>query len=67
MEFVHLFHTLRSNPAQEHALRQAGQRTALHYAWPQIIHRLLLPRLQLMAQAFLPPALRQARQQVYAA
>lgn len=67
MEFVHLFHALRSNPAQEHALRQAGQRTALHYAWPQIIHRLLLPRLQLMAQASMPSAPRQARQQVSAA
>jgi glycosyltransferase involved in cell wall biosynthesis len=50
-EFVNLFGTLRTNPARERALRQAGQRTAQHYAWPQIIEQILLPRLQLLAQA----------------
>jgi glycosyltransferase involved in cell wall biosynthesis len=49
-EFVNLFGTLRTNPARERALRQAGQRTAQHYAWPQIIEQILLPRLQLLAQ-----------------
>jgi glycosyltransferase involved in cell wall biosynthesis len=48
LEFVGLFGALRANPSQERALRQAAQRTAQHYAWPQMIHRILLPRLQLL-------------------
>jgi glycosyltransferase involved in cell wall biosynthesis len=49
-EFVNLFGALRAHPTQERALRQAGQRTAQHYAWPQIIQQILLPRLQLLAR-----------------
>jgi glycosyltransferase involved in cell wall biosynthesis len=48
-EFVGLFGALRANPARERALRQAGQRTARRYAWSQIVHQILLPRLQLLA------------------
>jgi glycosyltransferase involved in cell wall biosynthesis len=48
-EFVGLFGALRANPSQERALRRSGQLTARRYAWPQIIHWLLLPRLQLLA------------------
>jgi glycosyltransferase involved in cell wall biosynthesis len=47
-EFVGLFGALRANPVRERALRQAGQRTARRYAWSQIIHQILLPRLQLL-------------------
>src|SRR4030095_4685308 len=49
-EFVNLFGALWAHPAQERALRQAGQCTAQHYAWPQIIQQILLPRLQLLAR-----------------
>ena len=46
-EFVHLFRLLRADPSHERALRQAGQVTAKLYAWPRIVHRLLVPRLGL--------------------
>lgn len=47
-EFVGLFGALRANPAQTHALRQTAQVTARCYAWPQIITKLLLPRLRVL-------------------
>jgi glycosyltransferase involved in cell wall biosynthesis len=47
-EFVNLFGALRANPAHERAIRQAGRTTAKHYVWPQIIQRILLPRLHLL-------------------
>ncbi len=65
LEFVGLFETLRANPPQERALRQAGQWTAQHYAWPQVIHRILLPRLQLLTPGRGP--IGTARRQTYAA
>jgi glycosyltransferase involved in cell wall biosynthesis len=48
-EFVGLFAALRANPALERAIRRAGCATAKHYIWPQIIQRILLPRLSLFA------------------
>jgi hypothetical protein len=48
-EFLDLFGTLRLNPAIERALRRAGRATAQHYTWSKIVHRLLLPRLHLIA------------------
>jgi hypothetical protein len=48
-EFLDLFGTLRLNPAMERALRRAARATAQHYTWSRIIHRILLPRLHLMA------------------
>ena len=48
-EFLDLFDTLRLNPIMERALRRAGRVTAQHYTWSQIMHRILLPRLHLMA------------------
>src|SRR5262249_25536379 len=47
-EFIELFGTLRTNPAQERAIRRAGRVTAQHYLWPQIVGRILLPRLRLL-------------------
>jgi glycosyltransferase involved in cell wall biosynthesis len=44
-EFVSLFRELHANPAQEWALRRAGQATARRYTWPHIVQRILLPRL----------------------
>jgi glycosyltransferase involved in cell wall biosynthesis len=46
-EFIGLFAGLRGNQAREQALRQAGCLTARLYAWPQILQRILLPRLRL--------------------
>ena len=48
-EFVSLFRELHANPAQERALRRAGQATARCYAWPHIVQRILLPRLRHVA------------------
>jgi glycosyltransferase involved in cell wall biosynthesis len=46
-EFVHVFHRLRANPADEAALRVGGRRTAALFAWPEIVRRHLLPSLDL--------------------
>lgn len=48
-EFLDLFGMLRFNPTMERALRRAGRVTAQHYTWSQIMHRILLPRLHLIA------------------
>jgi hypothetical protein len=48
-EFLDLFETLRVNPTLERALRRAGRVTAQHYAWSQIMRRILFPRLRLFA------------------
>jgi hypothetical protein len=47
-EFVTLFRELRANPARDRALRRAGRATAEQFSWPQIVRRVLLPRLHLM-------------------
>jgi glycosyltransferase involved in cell wall biosynthesis len=47
LEFLGLFAALRAQPAQERALRRAGRLTARHYGWPQVLQRILLPRLAL--------------------
>ncbi len=46
-EFVGLYTRLRLNPLEAEAIRRAGRATARRYAWPEIIRRLLLPRIQL--------------------
>jgi glycosyltransferase involved in cell wall biosynthesis len=46
-EFLGLFAALRADPRRQRALRRAGRLTAQRYAWPQILHRNLLPRLGL--------------------
>jgi glycosyltransferase involved in cell wall biosynthesis/ribosome-associated translation inhibitor RaiA len=48
-EFLDLFGALRGNPPQERAVRRAGRATAQQYTWSQIMHRILLPRLRLIA------------------
>lgn len=48
-EFVTLFRELRADPAHERAIRQEGRLTAKRYVWPEILRRILLPRLQLLA------------------
>lgn len=48
-EFVGVIRRLRENPDEERAIRRAGRLTARQYAWPEIIERCLMPRLQLLA------------------
>ena len=47
-EFVGLFQRLKARPAQAESIRRAGRATAKQYAWPEIIERLFLPRLDLL-------------------
>jgi hypothetical protein len=46
-EFIGLFRRLRAKPAEEEALRRAGQRTSRAYAWAEVLRRNLLPTLEL--------------------
>jgi len=46
-EFLSLFDQLRAHPRQMRALRRAGRDTARRFAWPAIIERVLLPRLNI--------------------
>jgi glycosyltransferase involved in cell wall biosynthesis len=45
-EFVNLFHELQREPRRERGLRKTGRTTAKHYAWPNIVNEVLLPRLR---------------------
>jgi glycosyltransferase involved in cell wall biosynthesis len=51
-EFVDLFRRLRADPALDSSIRRAGRVTARQYAWPEILERVLFPRLRAMP----PPA-----------
>ena len=46
-EFMSLYRRLRANPCEARSLRRAGQSTARRYAWPEIVGRVLLPRVDL--------------------
>lgn len=46
-EFIGLYEPLRRNPERERAIRRAGQITARHYAWREVVQGVLLPRLAL--------------------
>jgi glycosyltransferase involved in cell wall biosynthesis len=46
-EFIGLYQRLRSNPEDEQRLRKLGRSTARHFAWPEVIQRVLLPRVEL--------------------
>jgi glycosyltransferase involved in cell wall biosynthesis len=47
-EFVGLLRRLRADPAQARSIRRAGRATAKHYAWPEVIERVLLPQIDLL-------------------
>ena len=49
-EFVALLETLRDDSVKERASRRAARATARGYAWPEIIARNLLPRLEVSAR-----------------
>jgi glycosyltransferase involved in cell wall biosynthesis len=63
-EFLDLFGTLRVNPSLERALRRAGRTTAQQYTWPQIMHRILLPRLGLIAGSAVSSSLKAIERQL---
>jgi hypothetical protein len=46
-EFLGLFRGLISSPGKAAALRRAGRWTARRFAWPEVIQRVLLPRVEL--------------------
>lgn len=48
LEFVGLFRRLRNDPGEEASLRREGRATARAYAWPEVIRRQVLPRLDLL-------------------
>ena len=42
-----MFGRLRKHPERMRAMRQAGQATARRFLWPEVVQRVLLPRLAL--------------------
>ena len=44
-EFLRLFGAIHTQARWERTLRRTARSMARHYAWPQIIRHLLLPRL----------------------
>ena len=46
-EFLSMFSRLRTHPREAQALRRAGRRTARRFAWPEIVQRVLMPRVEL--------------------
>lgn len=50
MGIVALFRELRADPLRDRALRRAGRATAEQFSWPNIVKRLLLPRLHPVAK-----------------
>ncbi len=48
-EFLGLYSPLRVRPERARAMRRAGRATARRFAWPEVVDRVLLPRLGLLA------------------
>jgi len=46
-EFLGMFGRLRSRPEEAQAIRRAGRATARRFAWPEVVQRVLLPRIEL--------------------
>jgi glycosyltransferase involved in cell wall biosynthesis len=46
-EFMGLYRWLCAHPREARALRRAGRSTARRYAWPEVLERVLLPRVDL--------------------
>jgi glycosyltransferase involved in cell wall biosynthesis len=47
-ELTAVLQRLREHPEEERALRRYGQTTAAHYAWDEVVRRVLMPRLELL-------------------
>lgn len=54
--FLGLFGELRAHPDQERAIRRAGRVTARPYRWPEIVQRVLVPRISGLAGAGADPS-----------
>jgi glycosyltransferase involved in cell wall biosynthesis len=50
-EFLGMYGRLRARPEQARAIRRAGRSTAQRFAWPEVVNRILLPRVGLIAGA----------------
>jgi len=50
-EFMGFYHRLRSNPGEARSVRRAGQSTARKYAWPEVVRRVLVPRVEVHREA----------------
>jgi glycosyltransferase involved in cell wall biosynthesis len=50
-EFMSLFQRLRTDPRAATQIRRAGRSTARRYAWPAVVERVLLPRVELTSRA----------------
>jgi len=48
-ELIGLYRPVRESPHRGRSLRAAGRQTAGDYAWPQVLERVLLPRIELVA------------------
>jgi glycosyltransferase involved in cell wall biosynthesis len=46
-EFLGMFGRLRGRPEEAQAIRRAGRATARRFAWPEVVQRVLLPRIEL--------------------
>jgi glycosyltransferase involved in cell wall biosynthesis len=46
-EFIGLYRRLRSDPGELRNVRRNARTTARRYAWPEVVRRVLLPRLEL--------------------
>jgi hypothetical protein len=42
---------VRERPAEGRAIRRAGRSTARLFAWPEVVERVLLPRVELLMAA----------------
>jgi len=49
-EFTTLFARLRERPVEIRAIRRAGKATAQRFAWPEIVARVLFPRVDLVRE-----------------
>jgi len=47
LEFIGLYERLHHKPDERRALQRAGRTTAESYAWPEVVERVLLPRVEL--------------------
>jgi hypothetical protein len=55
-EFLRMFQRLRAHPDQEQALRRAARSTAERFAWPHVIERILMPRLDVLHETPCSPS-----------
>jgi glycosyltransferase involved in cell wall biosynthesis len=49
VEFLDMYSRLRARPERAQAMRRAGRATARRFAWPEVVDRVLLPRVGLLA------------------